>query len=356
MKNKSLIFFLSMLTSILYGQQIIENPEKPANPNAGRILDIQEVLRISDEGGQFFFQYPSNIKVAPDGSIFIYDHEQLLRFDENGKFIHNYFKKGQGPGELNFVRNYAFKDNKLFVFNANPYKLVWFDFNGDLQDDIKIQDSSGSLHFQFLKDNTLYFFRSDFPPIEGNPRVVDMPYILITLDQNGKNEKELTSFNTKFFAAGGAFSGISRLISIPYKKRFFFVSHTQEYLVKLYDAEAKKLLRSFSRKYKRVKPPKDYRPGGVYSSDGKRLGPPLPEFLDDINEFYVFKDRLWVRTSTKDEKKGYLIDVFDIDGKFVDSFYLNIDGRLVSTHENFIFTRERDENELVKVVKYRVIG
>lgn len=344
-----------IITSFMYAQEVIENPEKPTNPNAGRILNIQEVLRITDEGGEFYFVGPRYIKVAPDGSIFLYDREQLLRFDENGKFIHNFFIKGQGPGELNYVRNYAFKDGKLIVFNANPDKMVWFDFNGELLNDVKIHDISRYLRFQFLKDYTFYFFASDIPRSDGKTTIMNVPQTLIALDQLGKKEKELTSFNIKVFRAGGAWADISSLISVPYKKRYLFVSHTQEYLVKLYDTEAQKTLRSFTRKYKRIKPPKDYNFGGIYGRDGKRIGPPIPEFFDDISELFMFKDLLWVRTSTEDKEKGYLIDVFNLDGKFVDSFYLNIDGRLVSTHEDFIFVREKDEDELINIVKYKVI-
>ena len=348
-----LSFFI--FTSVIHPQGIIENPDKPTSPNAGRIINLQEVLRITDEGGEFYFKYPSNIKVAPDNTIFVYDQEQLLRFDENGKFMHNFFVKGQGPGELNFVRNYTFKDGKLIVFNANPYKMVWFDFEGDLLDDVKIHDILGSLHFQFLSNDIFYFFKADFPRPDGKPMIMDVPQVLIALDKDGKNEKELTSFNTRVFATGGAWSGVSRLISVPYKKRYLFLSHTQEYLVKLYDTEAQTTLRSFTRKYKRVKPPKDYRFGGIYGRDGKRIGPPLPEFFDDISEIFIFRDMLWVRNSTKDDEKGYLIDAFNFDGEFIDSFYLNIDGRLISTHENIIFVREMDENELISVVKYKVI-
>ena len=348
------LFFL-IITFVIYAQEMIENPKNPTNPNAGRILNIQEVLRITDEGGEFYFIGPRYIKVAPDGTIFIYDREQLLRFDKNGKFIHNFFKKGQGPGELNFVRNYGFKDGKLFVFNANPYKIVWFDFNGELLNDIKIHDISGDLRFQFLKDDTFYFFTSDIPRPDGKPMIINVPQVLITLDQLGKKEKELSPFNIKVFTTGGAWSGVSRLISVPYKNQYLFVSHTQEYLVKLYDTEAQMTLRSFTRKYKRVKPLKDHRFGGIFLRDGKRIGPPIPEFFADIREMFMFKDLLWVRTSTKDEEKGYLIDVFNLEGKFDDSFYLNIDGSLVSTHEDFIFVREKDEDELLSIVKYKVI-
>jgi hypothetical protein len=340
---------------VIHAQEIIDNPEKPTNPNANRILNIQEMLRITDEGGEFYFMGPGNVKVASDGTIFIYDREQLIRLDENGEFIHNFFKKGQGPGEFNFVRDYTFKDRKLIVFNARPYKIVWFNFNGELLNDVKIHDISGSLNFQFFIDNTFYFFKSNIPRPDGKPMIMNMPEVLITLNQYGKNQKELTSFSTRIFTTGNAWAEVSRLISVPYKKRYLFVSHTREYLVKLYDTEAKKTLLSFKREYKRVKPPKDRRFAGIYGRDRKRLGPPRPEFLNDINALHIFKDLLWIRTSTKDEKKGYLIDVFNLKGKFVDSFYLNIDGRLVSTHEDFIFVREQDKDELYNIVKYKVI-
>jgi len=355
--KRLILLYLSffIFSSVIFAQEIINNPEKPLNKNAGRVAELREVMQIKDVGGDFYFKYPRNLKIAPDGSIFIQDQEQLLQFDSKGKFIRNFFKKGQGPGELNFVRNYAFKDRKLIVFNANPYKIVWFDFKGELLNDIKIHCISGSLHFQFFSDDTFYFFKSGFPHPDGKPMIMNVPQVLITLDQYGNNEKKLTSFNTKVFATSGAWSGVSRLISVLCKRRYLFISHTQEYLVKLYDIETQKTLRSFTRKYKRVKPPKDYRFGGIYGRDGKRIGPPLPKFFDDISELYIIKDLLWVRTSTKDEEKGYLIDVFNLKGKFVDSFYLNIDGRLVSTHEDFIFVREKDEDENLQIVKYKII-
>jgi hypothetical protein len=45
----------------------------------------------------------SHIKTAPDGSIFVLDEKQFLKFDKKGKFIKNLFKKGQGPGEFLFA-------------------------------------------------------------------------------------------------------------------------------------------------------------------------------------------------------------------------------------------------------------
>jgi len=86
------------------------------------------------------------------------------------------------------------------------------------------------------------------------------------------------------------------------------------------------------------------------------MGPPPPEFLYDISALYIVNDLIWVRTSTKDEDKGYLIDIFDLEGVFVDSFFLNTSGRIVGTYGDVIFIREADEDELLSIVKYRIIG
>ena len=78
------------------GVKVIKNPEKPLSEDAGRIVLLKEVMKISEVGNSYYFKYPCNLKVAPDGSLFVQDHDQLLRFDKTGKFLHNYFKKGQG--------------------------------------------------------------------------------------------------------------------------------------------------------------------------------------------------------------------------------------------------------------------
>ena len=310
--------------STAHAQEIIANPEKPISSKAGRILQLKEELRITDEDGEFFFSYPSNIKVAPDGSIFMVDREMLLRFDENGRYIHNYFKKGQRPGEINYLRNYIFNDGNLIIITANPIKFITFSFEGELLDDVTLHDSYWFLNFQFHKDQRFFFFKNDRPATGDQPGVVDAPNVLISMDKKGQNIKEHFSLPYQFFMTAGASSGLGRLTSISYKEKFLFVANTEEYLIELYDIETNRIIRSFKRKYTRVKPPNDYRWGGIYSRDGKRMGPPPPKYFNDISSLYVVSDKLWVRTSTRDEEKGSLIDVFDIDGRFLDSFYLNM--------------------------------
>jgi hypothetical protein len=350
------LFLCLMGVSLFSLQELIENSDKPLNPDAGRILKLEEELRITDEGGEFFFQYPNNVKIAPDGSIFLQDRELLLRLDGNGKYIHNYYKKGEGPGELQFVRDYAFQDGKLVVINSNPIKIVTFDFNGEFVDDVTIRQAFLFFRFLFLKDGRIYFFRNERPEAGDKPGVLDAPYALISMDMNGQDLQEHLTLPYQIFDAGGARMGLGRLTTVSYKSKFLFIANTEEYLVKLFDVESAAMLRSFNRDYRRVKPPKDYRWGGVYGSDGKRMGPPPPEYLFDVSSMDIVNDLLWVHTSTKDEDQGFLIDVFDFDGTFVDSFYLNTYSGIVGAQENSIFIKEADEDELVSIVKYKIIG
>lgn len=54
-------------------------------------------------------------------------------------------------------------------------------------------------------------------------------------------------------------------------------------------------------------------------------------------------------------KKGYLYDIFDAEGRYVDAFNLPTDGRLIGTHGDSIFVRETTLDELIRIVKYRVL-
>lgn len=359
---KRMLTFLILLMfpiSIVSSQEVIENTENPQNPNAGRVLKIEEVFRISDESGEFYFKSPKNLKVSPDGTIFISDENQLLKFDDNGNFKQNFFKKGQGPGEFTYIGNYCFKDEKIIIYNTFPNKLVWLDFDGKLLNEYTIRHNlPGRLDFIVFYSG-YYFIKSEIPYTEGKFLLVDSPQILFSISESEDKLKELISFPIKFFAIGSKGQGagmfrLSKLIILPFKEKFLFVSHSGEYLIKLYDMENEKIIRSFKRDYKRIKPPKDYS-GGKIGFAGKSYSPPRPDYLNDINNLFVHDGLLWVQTSTKDEDKGNLIDVYDFDGKFIDSFFINLKGSLLATDRDSIFVLEKDENELLSIVKYKLI-
>ncbi len=87
----------------------------------------------------------------------------------------------------------------------------------------------------------------------------------------------------------------------------------------------------------------------------ERYKPPEKKCENDVLGLFFHKDQLWIKTSTKDEKKGTLFDVFNKEGKYVDNFYLKLNGTLMTTHGDFIFVLEKDEDENLQIVKYKII-
>jgi hypothetical protein len=354
---RKFIFFCALFFFFFYpgnSQELIKNPEKPLGKSTGRILKLEEELRITDESGKFFLQYPAEIKMAPDGSFFISDWEQLIQLDKQGRFIRNFYRKGQGPGELNYVSNFVVQENKLIVHSNSPNKIVWFDLQGELIKELSLQKMGSRADLQFYNDGTFYLIKSGMPSPPEKLEVMEIPQILIEISEKMNEQKELISFPLKALVAGGAWVSGSSILSIPFKDRYLFVSHTQEYMVNLYDCKSRVLLRNFNRSFKRVKRPKDSG-GAAIIIDGTRHEPPGSDYLNDISGLFIYKDKLWVRTSLKDEKNGYLFDVFDFDGLYVDCFYLPTDGSLMATQGDSIFVREKDPKELIHIVKYKVI-
>jgi hypothetical protein len=101
MRKMIILFTLLMLFHFsLFSQEIIQNPGKPLRSDACRILKVEELFRITDESGKFFFTRPSGLQVAEDENIFLTDENQFLKFSSDGEYLINIFKKGQGPGEI----------------------------------------------------------------------------------------------------------------------------------------------------------------------------------------------------------------------------------------------------------------
>ena len=68
-----LISSFLIFSPFIITQEIIENSDKPLSKKAGRVVGLKEVLSIYDEGDTYYFKDPSNLKIAPDGSIFVSD-------------------------------------------------------------------------------------------------------------------------------------------------------------------------------------------------------------------------------------------------------------------------------------------
>ncbi|NTV80967.1 MAG: hypothetical protein HGA24_06050, partial [Candidatus Aminicenantes bacterium] len=197
--------FAFLLSFMPFGwAQIIENPANPVAKNAGRVLNLSEVWRITDEGGEFFFQSPRWLQIANDGTIFVVDDREFLKFSADGKFLKNIFKSGQGPGEIGGTFMYSLQDRDVFIQDLNSWRFWRADFDGIFQEQIDLKDMNPGYFLGIVPDGFL-FQRVVWPPrSEWTGRLVDVPYVVDFQPKDGSEIREVDRFHPRAFLSGGS--------------------------------------------------------------------------------------------------------------------------------------------------------
>ena len=130
-----------------------------------------------------------------------------------------------------------------------------------------------------------------------------------------------------------------------------FVYHTCEYQITHVDLKKGRILKTFNRKYPRMK----HVVTEWEEERTKKHNAPKRKYENDITGLFLHKEQLWINTSTIDEEKRLLIDLFDKEGQYIDCFYLSIPGSIKAVWDNYIFTIEKDIDENLQIVQYKII-
>jgi len=346
---------------------IIENPEKPINEKAGRAVLLREEIRIKDEQGGFYFKNPDRIKVAPDGHVFCLDDDQFLEFSADGQFLKNHFRKGQGPGEFQRIENYLFAGDEIVVHQRSPNKIVVLDRQGNLIRDSRPEETVAKLLSSF--QNRYLMAQHSFPQVEKVKKeegeVLDIDWNLCFVSTAGKVEKIDSLYRTQWFAkrlpTAVIADNITELLAAPLAGKYIILSHTRDYRLKVFDLEKKEIVRTFRRKYKSVRC--DAERKDEAKSRFRRLAIPR-DYHNDVQKIFAGDSQVYVFTSTVEKKKGFLVDVFDAEGRYVDNFYLPLQEKIglhdlgrypLTLDGHFLWMVERDEQDVPSLVKYRIL-
>ncbi|MDD8025567.1 MAG: hypothetical protein PHI34_03560 [Acidobacteriota bacterium] len=342
--------------------QVIENPKRPPSPNAGRIVPLKEVARITDEKGKFFFVQPIAVFTGRDGSVYVQEYKQLLKFDPQGRFVKNLLKRGSGPGELNDnLTDVLILEKEIILWSSNSLKLIRINLDGRLIADKTSQVPLGSLLGTF--GGRYFFLKREIGerPKSGISGIFENDYRLVTFNERGEivpTPVLMPCTSSLHFRPGSVSSGtISRPMPLAADDRSVFLFHSPEYLIKLLDLETGEIVRSFKREYDRVKYTVKTPPG--YPAEL------VPKFHNDLCRLLWRNDRLWAVTSTFDPKKGILVDVFSREGRYLDNFYLPLfkvrrnNPQIyapMAIHGDFLYLLEADEDDLISLIKYEIGG
>jgi hypothetical protein len=350
-------FFFIVLGIIIVGsgfsQNLIRNSARPLNPQAGRILKLERVLEISDASGEFFFKFPTRFHLDAKGFLYFLDDNQLLKFSPEGKFIRNFYKVGQGPGEIASryqMVSYLTFGGGLYVYDGVA-KIIHLDEDGKLLGEVR--QTAGRFFSVLGMSEDGYFMTGQTSAPRDAPagfQEVESQVHLVSLD--GTTAEKILGFTSRTYQGLKFWLDWDRYSEIfNQADGSLYVTHTCEYKVVRADLVKRTIVASFTREYPRVK----FSVPDSMKDFYEKYNPPKKDWENDISAMFVCDNNLWVKTSTSTKNKGNLFDVFDPQGRFLDSFYLNVDRTLALARANFIYVIEKDKEENFLIRKYKVV-
>ena len=363
-KPELMVLATAILFSTGAAQDAIENPAKPLNDNAGRVVTLKEEMRIEDTGEGYYFKNPHYIRVSPRGDIFIRDgQEQALQFNAQGRFVRNLFKKGQGPGELTSLTDVWASRANLFLI-GHPIKILVFDYDGNLLKELSLREL-GWGHFILADMGGFLIYKGGRPDPSAGGGFKDIPWNVVEISPEGNLIKALGPFYIRGFVElfeSGATSvtGWNRFQAVALDGSSLFLNYTPEYLVEKLVTNEGAVVRRFERPYTRVRRKGE---SGISGPGGNTPAP--PEFDPDIYALHVVDGKIWVQTSTVTEGKGILFDVFDPEGRYADSFYLQSLSKdpfgkpanmVLTIAGGFAYFSEKTDDDLIVIKKCRLVG
>ena len=160
--KKAVLLLLFFAVLSLSGQQILDNGKVPQNKNAGRILNLNEALRVAGEGDDYYYNIVMNLQIDTSGNIYISDSQgtfsrsHLIKFSPDGEFLKDLYRQGEGPGEIQSFYKFALSDKKVYVFDSMKRKIIVMEEDGTFVKEFKIASDS-SYEFIGIFEGNNYF-------------------------------------------------------------------------------------------------------------------------------------------------------------------------------------------------------
>jgi hypothetical protein len=280
-----------------------------------------------DQIGELGIADASDFDVDSEGNIyFFYSNKEenlIYKFNARGEFRHSFGRKGQGPGELQFMLYTGLdSQNNLTVYDHTNKKILFFDQEGKLISEIRAPTDGRSVYplgngnYVCLGDR----FSEDRQKLDWVLSVCDPDFNtvseLITQDQDPYNMD---------------INGFRAVNSVPFIKwkihqgYIYAACEERGYEIVKFDLEGR-LVQIIRKEFEPVAIPSDvieerkkrFEQFGDNFFFPKHWLPICDYFLDDAG-------RLYVMTFKRGENPGeYVYDIFNPEGVFICRKTLNI--------------------------------
>jgi hypothetical protein len=367
-KKVPLIITCLILFSLIGStQEVIKNSDNPKNPQAGRTITLREVMRIRDDGEKAVFKIPRHLTIKQDHSILFLDlveSSHLYKYDRNGQLVFKILKEGQGPEECQWASNFMLHESGIRVWAYNPPKVLDYDLDGHFLAEIKTQRRPG-LYFFGSIDGKMYGIFDEIHTSDAihQQGLIVTSFRLYEISEDLQKWKKIYDFPLEHYIRKGRWSRRA-MFTVTAHKHFLFVVHTAEYRIAKFDVQKGRIDKIFSRSYERQKIADEKAEEDAFDTELRELRPPPFKYYFDILGLNIVKDTLWVTTSTPNlDDSRRLIDIFDMDGNFIDSCTLQFPstntnhfyGDMRISDDGFIYTVEQNKDDgLVSIGKYQI--
>ena len=314
----------------------------------------------SEDLADLGMDYMELFDVDPKGNVYIYSGEQLLKFDNKGRYVRTFGRKGQGPGEYIYIHTVRIASGKISVFDDQNAKFIFYNPDGTLYKEIK--KTSGI--FTFLAtclDNGNFLFRER----QNLPEKGIRSFHYSILDESFKKIKDMNPtywIEIPYFNPSRiSFLRNNMSLGISNDKIFVGSNMSEDIEIEVYDFQGE-LLRKVRKETKRLKIPMEYKEGiverwkksPVWEEWELKRKHYFPDYFHPFKEFWIDDDeRIFVETYEKGEKPGeYILHIFNPQGIFVSSIALR-EARARKFKNNRLYCIYRKESGFEELVAYK---
>ncbi len=343
------------------GVKIISNGSKP-KPQKGvpsKVAFTEELSFGEGDDPETAFSQVDFFVVTDEGHVIASDtkDKKVKVYDEEGNFLRNIGKPGQGPGEFQIPAGLVLTpNNELMVEDSLGRRLAFFTLEGEFIKNVSIADKMSLLGLisdaegnflgrQLGMEGQKMFFEMKKYDKDLNPVfTLDKVDFEIPIPGSGKKVDLMDMLALYLFDSSGN----------------VFYGRNKDYEIKVFDPEGTHV-RSIRKDYKPVKVTQEDIDKMLEQMDTSMMGSTDPsELFEFPKEFPPYQmitideqDRLFVRTWVKGkEEDSVIVDVFDAEGRFISQFETKLDIRIWKGDK--VYGLEENEDGYMIVKRYRV--
>jgi len=376
-KMKKIIYLALFLSMLLYCVHKQEKVDKTIEDEVEVILNHIEPYKIPGETSTFNLEEIFTIDteylsiartgladiscfdVDSKGNIYFLEFlpregDNIFKFDENGRFVNSFGRKGQGPGEVQNPFHLEIDNQDNIV--VTDQKLIFFNKDGN-----SIKETPLSLGIAFVSCLENGKFLTFGQLIDDSISSGNIQLSLRLVNSQFEEVKELNRLEWMAAIRTKRRKGTPRLWSWSVSKRNVFVGNEERgYEIWVYDLDGN-LIRKIKKEYKKVPISEEYKKKRLESTpDIFKKMTFFPDYFPPYQSFFTDDGgRLFVMTYEKGADPGeFMTDIFNHEGVFVGRKSLNawVWSSLLwaKIKKNLLYCLQKKESGYKKLVVYKV--